>query len=474
MYAYKRVGPSIDEEGQFVFTSASPGLGISTNTFIPLNTLKTRLNGNKNERLNAYALDWKIAQGTHFNKCDSYYLGLRDSIGKPSKDYHFLKYLLGDEKETTRGLDIPSLIFKRWCAVAYVASKLAKNKWAVKARFWAFPSKVDLEITFFYKIGNFEIGNDNEYTALKYAILNAHEKAKNEVGKLEEGFESKVSYPKIEFLDDCKDLNGDNLESLGSHPQNFYKVFVTTSDAKKMEQNGYSFLVLDSPDPPSIHSPKRSQINKIPTENKGDTTTTLITNAKVKSVNDWPRCITQNAIMGGISAAEAAVEIWGGISPPRTFEWLHRSAYSYGGIEDGSPDSSQTPGNIVLGTYGANTSMIRYENYLKRLANDGKNVKLQTKKIQNMEIEDTDPISSWFFKFLEYTWTFPIPPNSYQILSHPGAFKQSHTFNLFSKQIPTRFEVETDEAFDAQWLGKEKNPKLEAAIYSVLEARREK
>ncbi len=38
-------------------------------------------------------------------------------------------------------------------------------------------------------------------------------------------------------------------------------------------------------------------------------------------------------------------------------EWLHRSAYSFGG--GGKPDSAQVPENLVFGTFETNTEMIR-------------------------------------------------------------------------------------------------------------------
>ncbi|KAF4437590.1 hypothetical protein FACUT_5522 [Fusarium acutatum] len=52
----------------------------------------------------------------------------------------------------------------------------------------------------------------------------------------------------------------------------------------------------------------------------------------------------------------------------RVAEWLHRSAFSYGGHVDGIPNNSQTANNLVLGTPDTNTVMMRYEAFVKRLA----------------------------------------------------------------------------------------------------------
>jgi hypothetical protein len=40
-------------------------------------------------------------------------------------------------------------------------------------------------------------------------------------------------------------------------------------------------------------------------------------------------------------------------------QWLHRSAFSFGGISGRGPQSSQVRGNLVLGTKETNTKMIR-------------------------------------------------------------------------------------------------------------------
>lgn len=50
-------------------------------------------------------------------------------------------------------------------------------------------------------------------------------------------------------------------------------------------------------------------------------------------------------------------------------QWLHRSAWSYGGLDSGpndedpdhlGPSSSQLLANLVIGTYETNTAMLRY------------------------------------------------------------------------------------------------------------------
>ncbi|KAG8792811.1 hypothetical protein FRC16_011262 [Serendipita sp. 398] len=54
-------------------------------------------------------------------------------------------------------------------------------------------------------------------------------------------------------------------------------------------------------------------------------------------------------------------------------DWLHRSAWSYGGLYDGGngekvdPQSSQVMYNLIIGTHEANTMMIRDEIFVKRL-----------------------------------------------------------------------------------------------------------
>ncbi|CAJ0550009.1 Ff.00g099390.m01.CDS01 [Fusarium sp. VM40] len=89
----------------------------------------------------------------------------------------------------------------------------------------------------------------------------------------------------------------------------------------------------------------------------------------------------------------------------RVAEWLHRSAFSYGGFINGIANSSQNANNLVLGTPHTNTVMVRYEAFVKRLATFSNN--RQGTVIGNTEINYpavTDP-NGWMGKdHHRYTW----------------------------------------------------------------------
>ncbi|KAJ7364477.1 hypothetical protein DFH08DRAFT_930390 [Mycena albidolilacea] len=75
----------------------------------------------------------------------------------------------------------------------------------------------------------------------------------------------------------------------------------------------------------------------------------------------------------GLSATEVATALWGQSSRSTGMgswkaEWLHRSAYAYGGLEEPvSLSSSNDPGNLVFGSWECNTDMIRAENFVTQL-----------------------------------------------------------------------------------------------------------
>ncbi|KDR78716.1 hypothetical protein GALMADRAFT_223966 [Galerina marginata CBS 339.88] len=102
-------------------------------------------------------------------------------------------------------------------------------------------------------------------------------------------------------------------------------------------------------------------------------TGTSLTPHKTNAAIGQPRGKTQAAVMNNKSATSLA-EIFGW--PPnasdktwkKQAEWLHRSAFSYGGL--GVPaihSTSQTVNNLIFGTKEANTLMMRAESTVKHL-----------------------------------------------------------------------------------------------------------
>ncbi|KAK6529971.1 hypothetical protein TWF281_009121 [Arthrobotrys megalospora] len=155
--------------------------------------------------------------------------------------------------------------------------------------------------------------------------------------------------------------------------------------------------------------------------------------------------------MGGIGAPAVAgsLELWGDLRLGRAAEWLHRSAYSFGGPDQpnglgASPDDSQKMENLVFGTYEANTEMIRYEAYLKRLVHHNicRAVELRTSTV------DSTGQYPWFAKELNYAWLFRMTLPGWD---NPVVPRRQHTFDLFERKHLTLCEFSIDEFFDRCW-----------------------
>ncbi|CAE6466773.1 unnamed protein product [Rhizoctonia solani] len=85
------------------------------------------------------------------------------------------------------------------------------------------------------------------------------------------------------------------------------------------------------------------------------------------------RGISQKSVMNGKSATKVA-EIfgWDTFGPSSSggahrAEWLHRSAFSFGGLGFTGSNNSQNARNLIFGSVEANTLMMRHENTIKRI-----------------------------------------------------------------------------------------------------------
>ncbi|UPK89246.1 hypothetical protein LCI18_000181 [Fusarium solani-melongenae] len=95
-------------------------------------------------------------------------------------------------------------------------------------------------------------------------------------------------------------------------------------------------------------------------------------------------------------------------------EWLHRSAFSYGGLwrlgntTNMGPNSSQNVHNLILGSKETNTVMMRYEAFVKRLATNSKEkVILKTNARYKGYMQNPSEEPSWPAE-RKYTWLVPV------------------------------------------------------------------
>ncbi|KAF5021543.1 hypothetical protein F66182_6425 [Fusarium sp. NRRL 66182] len=411
--------------------------------------------------------------------------------GKRLGSIDFLVNLLQPaEKDHLEG-DILRYIFSRWCGtfsnqlslstwsilawldcsvadyhpgVAYNAAFAVKEPFSVKARFAKLPK--DSDITFVYGIDEIITSNIKTLSAGTKGSLRelaerfiagkfnnvwhkdveaAHEAVKNKLGL-------KISQ---KILPHGEPSPKDH-KLLSHHPQLLYTVYVSEDDYKSIiEAMGFEVTQDPFKKPERPHPISEEIARKINNEMELDpssaqSTRTSITSNRTTIATNQPRCKTQAAVMNGHSAGSIAKQLCN-FEGARTAEWLHRSAYSFGGIDvkgpngkdvHGGPDSSQEPGNLVFGTYECNTNMIRYESFLKRLACDlHVEVVLRT-SVQCIYKQDIP----WLASTLFYTWEFKLKEDGDDVCV------QRQAFDLFSQMYPSLYEVEMDEEFDKRWM----------------------
>ncbi|KAI1171380.1 hypothetical protein F4777DRAFT_593821 [Nemania sp. FL0916] len=414
---------------KFVFTGSNDsGIGsfLRKNIFIPLDALKLRLNGTKEERRIAYTQDWLtfcnyVCNSDHTNQgfinqsaeaagfsdeighrgktylagFNGSHLKIRDSTGAnyPNDSLRFLGLLL-EPSSRDKCTNLPLFIFKRWCAVAYAASFLPKEPFSVSARFWSCPMNLSDPITFIYdkpqdmmkniqriinsdggQISDFNNPTEEQLEKIwRDAIKEAHNNAKSwAIGTLT-SLASEKSMGEIVTSNASNQKDGPTPEGTPKTKE-FFTIWIHKNDVEKLMTKKY-YTVYDSRKFPEGNPGKvRRRIDKydqntVTNGNVGELTVTNIKQSRIETAGNFPRCKTQAAVMGGVSATQVAERIWGKDVMARAAEWLHRSAYSYGGIGEGNTnaDTSQVVENLVFGTYEANTKMIRYEEYLKRMA----------------------------------------------------------------------------------------------------------
>ncbi|CCO34620.1 hypothetical protein BN14_08724 [Rhizoctonia solani AG-1 IB] len=193
-------------------------------------------------------------------------------------------------------------------------------------------------------------------------------------------------------------LPNNDYEELGTHPLGFFKLFINKTDSALLFHNDYDDLVLKNPR--TVRAAVRKvRATRAQLQNKVDSVTgrvpydltkahewSTITNLTIEKLNKVvgkKRPASQQAVMYGHSATEVAdIFDWDGIDPktglPRPMpggmkhraEWLHRSAFSFGGLglKELRIGSSQQVKNLIFGSVEANTTMIRPETTMKRLS----------------------------------------------------------------------------------------------------------
>ncbi|KAJ3468196.1 hypothetical protein MRS44_002261 [Fusarium solani] len=210
-------------------------------------------------------------------------------------------------------------------------------------------------------------------------------------------------------------MGGSLPQKLQNHPAGLYRILIT----------GQAEKVLEDANPPlrlpqyGLHESdsEASKMNDFMDKAKEEKFTATETHIEYHRIIRHREQRNQNTCMSnkGTPAKEVAASVLRSLDGSiGETEWLHRSAYSFGGLwrqadaTNMGPDSSQTVHNLILGSKETNTVMMRYEAFVKRLAIYTKEkVILKTDAryegyMQNFSLEPSWPAEN------KYTWLAPV------------------------------------------------------------------
>ncbi|CVK98182.1 uncharacterized protein FMAN_12251 [Fusarium mangiferae] len=230
----------------------------------------------------------------------------------------------------------------------------------------------------------------------------------------------------------------DGWRSLEPHPGGLYTIYVSRPVREFLCRDNHDKPLWQDryPAPPERRAHDLNELLTNCKTTKTTTTFTFVEHDYVVAARKGKRTPTQDKCVAakGFSANAALSKIYPEYHPDvakakkrRVAEWLHRSAFSYGGITEGDLSSSQVPNNLVLGTPDTNTVMMRqvhtqlpltqmynsltfnrYEAFVKRLAYYSNSEKhapvLVVTKVCYPALAEWD--HNWI-QDAEYTWLAP-------------------------------------------------------------------
>ncbi|CUA73143.1 hypothetical protein RSOLAG22IIIB_10581 [Rhizoctonia solani] len=343
----------------------------------------------------------------------------------------------------------------------------------------------------------FEKGSHNSYIMSRflhipgktmYLIGQAHpnfcvtDKELREHASTVYGNAGEVPLAAIEWTDRRGPFSSDYLEVLGYHPLGFFTLYTHKNDIHYLFKRDYDSAVLGNrymvinamdkvrPTPNQLKRRADRATGIIPpdqTQASNWSTITIMTKDKLENIKGIPRGTSQKTVMYGHSASEVAkVFGWDREERPAGMkhraEWLHRSAFSFGGLGVRKlmtrPDSSQQVKNLIFGSVEANTTMIRPENTMKRLAAKLGGlpwVKLNTELAQ--VATSVKPVAVNSLKrggncvWLAWELRYRMHLRTSLLSSKEGDIENELPIDPFSRRIPLRAEVKLDEMVEELW-----------------------
>ncbi|OCH87437.1 hypothetical protein OBBRIDRAFT_155690 [Obba rivulosa] len=192
-------------------------------------------------------------------------------------------------------------------------------------------------------------------------------------------------------------------------------------------------------------------------------TITVGTTQKLLGTVREKRKKSQKTVMFDVSASEIAKVLWKPLAEPGhkvpiVAEWLHRSAFSFGGLgfpgdwEVLDAQSSQHGKNLVFGTSEANTHMLRYESAIKDAIVLTRQVYPDSEFDVNtslMSLDGNEPYSAWYSPYMDYYYSIERKEQKASatgLVYSLGRFGGDKRFDLFSRYRPFLFESQIDGA----------------------------
>ncbi|KAJ7709279.1 hypothetical protein B0H16DRAFT_1822071 [Mycena metata] len=372
-------------------------------------------------------------------------------------------------------------LFEAYCNLARYATSLPTAPWAIVARFW---DRKTAPVTLILRYSPEVI----EKGALERCFI--------------ETFQERPTLfrPQFEVRKwDHEEFKADTLVCIGGHPTQIYETWVTAKDFQTLSEHGLQAVEWTPPD--------RDQIDKVdqllfPKDKpKPDKTRTLVTQFKVTTAARHPRRISQQQVMGNISATKVAKEFNWTVTKTKADDKATGQAgivkqFDFKAKKDGEANEKAAveklfgitggtskhdgkaelldfngkaevrnlnnsppvvfdriwgvaqaldiskPGNLIFGTKETNTMMLRTEMFVKRLiGNADVEVKVQTELVPF----GVDIAHCWLAEKLKYT---------YKVIATDTLNSRLHNLTLtvefmpFARVLPTKFDAYLDEAVE--------------------------
>ncbi|KAK7040365.1 hypothetical protein VNI00_009835 [Paramarasmius palmivorus] len=440
-FAYKGL-PDDGSDCTYIFTGDRiQGNFIQRNTFFRFSDLEARLCSEPSKRHELFARDWLVAlafmkaeqrdwehhtlpKGFELPSNENDLKNVQEYLQETKRHSHFPIWntdgVLQTPWESAKFLatlfmrsdainnanassNVASFIFGRFCQLARAATLSQKSDWNVMARYWNVPMPQEIQF-YYHPPDQIRLRMGNDIKGWEDIVKNGHEDTWDAMNKDKDQANNFLPNRKVVYTYNLGKTN-QIYRKLGSHPQGLYTVLVSEPDWNTMQAGDNKIRPHEWAWP--FHW-KPTTTPKVPPYSENQELPIVqawVTKEKIEVASIWGRSKGQNQVMEGASAPQIAKDIWpierrDESQAAGEFEWLHRIAFSFGGMgREGGPDTAQVLRNLVFGTAETNTTMMRYEACVRRLA--------CRDEIENVHVATELPHSgwgSWMVPVLRYAW----------------------------------------------------------------------